>query len=378
MSGEYSSGASEKLFEEIEELPRVPAESVEAYKQKMGELVARVNVLMSSREDIGNLIGKNPLSLAFENHRNHAIFMASVMSLNEFVLMLETLVWAYRSYRSRGFSYDYFPAHLSAWQKALKELIEPRLSDPVVRIYSWMESKHDALIGYSMHSSNGMPAPSPKWKATYNAFLRALLRGDSESAMELARQSKSTNTLFKQFCVHVVQPSLYAVGKMWEKNEISVGSEHLASAIVNRMMSVSYIEFMKESEIKRGKAVVSAAMNQYHEIGATMVANALEADGWEVCYLGANMPADELLGFVYAGRYDILALSVTMPFNLDAVRDLIGRLKGWPHERQPRVMLGGLVFRDFPELPEKLGADGFAEDCMVAVEMARKWHEAGL
>jgi methanogenic corrinoid protein MtbC1 len=44
----------------------------------------------------------------------------------------------------------------------------------------------------------------------------------------------------------------------------------------------------------KGKAVITAAPNEFYEIGAWMISDILEFDGWEVRYLGANTPVNDL------------------------------------------------------------------------------------
>jgi len=80
------------------------------------------------------------------------------------------------------------------------------------------------------------------------------------------------------FFVHVVQPAMYAVGARWENGLFSVAQEHLASAMVSRIMT-SVSSFGFSSAPHRGKAVISSAVNEFHEIGAWMIASCLESDG---------------------------------------------------------------------------------------------------
>ncbi|MFO7931664.1 MAG: cobalamin B12-binding domain-containing protein [Thermodesulfobacteriota bacterium] len=357
----------------IEELPEIPQQSIKAYKDRMGELVEKVNSVMASRADISMLTGGNPAGMMFDNHKNHALFMRNVFALNAWGLLVKTVPWVYRTYHNHGFDYEYFPAHLQSWVRALGELLHPDDAAPLISVYEWMLARHDDFIRAAQNYSPVLPEPSSEWKETFDAFVRGLLNADRKACTQLAARSVNSSAELADFYLNVIQPAMYEVGRKWEAAEISVAGEHIASAIVNRIMSMQYLEFMEQKDETRGKAAISAGANEFHEIGTAMVANVMEADGWDVAYLGANTPAEELLEFISAGDFDIAAISVTMVFNLEYVRGVIRQIRSWPGHTQPWIMVGGLVFKESPELSEKLGADGCAADCRQAALLADRW-----
>jgi methanogenic corrinoid protein MtbC1 len=130
---------------------------------------------------------------------------------------------------------------------------------------------------------------------------------------------------------------------------------------------------MPESEPRKGKVLVTAAPNEFHVIGAQMVANCLEINGWDVDYLGADTPPQDLVSYVLELEPSIVVISVAMPFNLLNAKDIIGRIDEAFPERRPRIMLGGLAFMNQPDLASRIGGDGYAEDCRKAAELADRW-----
>ncbi|MBA2882020.1 methanogenic corrinoid protein MtbC1 [Desulfosalsimonas propionicica] len=364
------------LKEEISRLPEVPPDAAMAYKQHLGEMVEKVNNRMRRRPELDLLIGGNPVSMMFDNHRNHGLFMSNVFSLNEYALLLNTIPWVYRAYTGRGFSFNYFPAHLQTWRDVLEETLAPDSAACLDAVYGWMISRHEKFIQLSKQSHDRTMEPDAQWRPVYEQFLQGLLSADRQASMAVAKKAVPDLARLNDFYIHVVQPAMYAVGAMWERGEISVAKEHLASALVNRVMAVQYIELMESPEQSKGKAVVTATANEFHEIGAAMVANALEADGWEITFLGANTPSEELLEYVSASGFDLVCVSITVPFNLESIQNVIQAIRTWPEGRQPKIMIGGQAFGGYPELPQKLGADGFAENPEQAVALADQWGKA--
>lgn len=366
---------SEKLLKDIKDLPTIPAESAKAYHEYMGFLVEEVNKNMSSRKELATLIGKNPLNIMFDNHKNHAAFMSNVFYFNNYYLLVRMVPWVYRTYYNHGFSYEYFPAHLRVWQQLIEKYFSSHIGNPLFKVYEWLLSHHQDFISLAHETAFLEIDIDPQWKEIFQKFLQALLEGDRQKSLSISQEQVNTAKDLQNFYLQIIQPAMYKIGEMWEKGEISVAKEHLASALVNRIMSIQYLQVMNEVKQSLGKALVTAAANEFHEIGAQMVANSLEADGWNVEYLGANTPNMELIDYVWNNQPFILAISVAVPFNLERVQEIIKKIQDWPIENRPQIMLGGLAFNNFPSLPNSIGASGYAEDCIQAVGLARKWWE---
>ena len=73
--------------------------------------------------------------------------------------------------------------------------------------------------------------------------------------------------------------------------------------------------------------VVTCVSGEQHQIGARMLADFLEMAGWDTFFLGADTPISGTLQQVAERAPHVLALSVTMPFHVQAVADLIARIR---------------------------------------------------
>jgi methanogenic corrinoid protein MtbC1 len=176
----------------------------------------------------------------------------------------------------------------------------------------------------------------------------------------------------RYFYEHVIKYALYTVGALWERNELSVAEEHLATAIVSRVMSSLYGRFVGTLQTK-GMVVVSAGPNEFHEVGARMVADILEFDGWDVTYLGANIPREELMKLLKQKRPFMLALSVATLFNLEKARDVIAAVRAEPELAGMRILAGGLAFAGAPRLWREFGADGYAAGLQEISTCCNSW-----
>ena len=364
----------QNLTRNLQTLPGIPEESAQAYQDNLLFMVEQVNRIMNARTDRDLLIGKNPVGMMLDNHRNHAAFMSNVFLFNQYELLLAVVPWVYRSYHNQGFAYAYFPVHLQAWRQVLAEHLPDQVNAPLIQVYDWLLDNHEEFIACSENTSFLNIQISAQWEDVVHRFVQAVLQGDRKSSLAISKEYVSGPEDLQEFYLQVIQPAMYLIGEKWEMGEISVAKEHLASATVNRILALQYLEFMPAVEPTKASILVTTAANEFHEMGAQMVANSLELDGWDVQYLGANTPAQDLLDLVQEKQPLILAMSIAMPFNLEYAQQIIQHIQGWPAENRPRIMLGGLALQNMPELAQVLGADGYARDCQQALDLAGKWY----
>jgi methanogenic corrinoid protein MtbC1 len=300
--------------------------------------------------------------------------MTTVFKIGSYELLARTVPWVYRAYRARGFSYDYFPVELAAWKHAVMECLDDVYSAEIIEIYDWMISHHESMIQLSVGGEGLTFSVQSETTEMQEILLSLLLHGDSKGSLLLVNQSIKTIDDLKHFYIGVVCPVMYRVGLLWEKNEISVAEEHLATAIVGRITAALYPLFANVDAC-REKAVVTAGPNEFHELGARMLADFLEMEGWNVTYLGANTPKEELLAILKKQKPFTVALSVATVFNLDHARQTIEMIKADPETREIKIMVGGLAFNSMPQLWRDIGADGYAADANKGALFVNAWWE---
>jgi MerR family transcriptional regulator, light-induced transcriptional regulator len=360
------------LIKEAKELPVVGQKAAEAYEAHLQAMIDRVNTKMEMHPDIHRLIGHNPLDMMRTNHQNHARFMVSVFKYHAHELLVKVVLWVYRTYHAHGFDFDYFPVELTAWQDAVTAHLDPSQTPEIAAIYQWLIDHHRILAKLAQERPEPAPEADPELQNARETFLQALLDGNSQKCLAIAEEIAKTAKGLETLYVAVIQPCLYKIGRLWERDEISVAQEHLATATVGRLMATIFPHLQAIPEAK-GRAVVTAATNEFHETGARCVADLLELDGWEVHYLGANTPSDELIRYLKEVQPTILLVSVAMPFNIDPACQMLAKILEAPDLADLSIMVGGLAFVSAPDLWQITGAHGYAADAKGAVALARTW-----
>lgn len=364
----------DEIIKEAKGLPLVSLKATTIYQEKIPVLKKYVDDTLSSHPYITKLIGNNPLQIMYDNHSHHAAFMTTVFSIGNYELLARTVPWVYRAYAAHNFSYDYFPLELKTWIDALEKHISSDRIPEIKSVYAWMMKRHENMI-YLSQTEKELELPiSEDWLERKNSFLAAVLEGDHRKCLKIAKNCVSTGKELEQLYLHIIQPVMYEVGMLWERGTISVAQEHLASAIVGRVMASTSMLEVSLDKI-RAKAVITSAPNEFHEIGAWMISDIFEHEGWEVRYLGANTPVNDLLELLHSFQPKVLALSVTMPFNILKAKEMIKAIKGDEKLKKILVIIGGRAFNETPELWRSTGADHFAANIQEAKELLHSMEE---
>jgi hypothetical protein len=116
------------------------------FEEKRELLAAEMNLLMLSRNDLTLLVGEGNSSMMEDNHRNHARFMTSVFLDYQPQILVETVLWVFRAYRSHGFKLTYWPAQLDQWVELLKTHLTKETFKEIYPFYNWMIINQPAFV----------------------------------------------------------------------------------------------------------------------------------------------------------------------------------------------------------------------------------------
>jgi hypothetical protein len=129
----------ESLLDSAAYLGPFSKQAVDEYAAKTDKLVNQINTIMLKRSDIKSMVGNANFEMMKDNHANHARFILSIMDNFNKDVLVETILWVFRAYRSHGFASTYWAAQLNAWITILKEELSKDTFDQVYPLYNWMQ-----------------------------------------------------------------------------------------------------------------------------------------------------------------------------------------------------------------------------------------------
>ena len=210
-------------------------------------------------------------------------------------------------------------------------------------------------------------AADPPLVPSARAYLDHVLRGEPDAAVDVVLDEVARGTDAQDILLDVLQPVQVEIGRLWEQGRASVAHEHLCTAVTQLCMSMLWPRI--NAGVTDGDRTVLATSvgGEAHEIGIRIVADLLKRDGWRTFYLGADVPAADVVSMLLEQRADVLAVSATMAGHVPAVRRLVEAVRDQPGCAEVKVVVGGRPFLVAPRLAKAVGADGLATDAAEAV-----------
>ncbi|HEY1418254.1 MAG TPA: cobalamin-dependent protein [Myxococcaceae bacterium] len=208
----------------------------------------------------------------------------------------------------------------------------------------------------------------PELDELSRSYLAAQLAGDRREAVRLLMEEgigRGNSVL--DLHLQVIQQAQREIGRLWEQNTISVAQEHQATAVSQLALAHLYQQSIRRRPV--GRSVLMACVEgELHDVGARICADVLDLHGFDVRFLGANVPTDCLLSFVEHTRPHLVALSVTLATHLPAARAALAALRA---RTEAPLAVGGRAL-DLPGAREGWGAAAiFGADALDFLKAAR-------
>lgn len=147
------------LIKSAQKLVQVSEKSTLEYQSKRDGLVDLINKRMTLRNDLIEMIGEGNEEMMKDNHANHARFMESIFMKYSPEVLVDTVLWVFRAYRSRNFSSTYWAAQLNAWMEIYKEQLTPNCYSEIYPYYFWMQTN---IPSFNQLAEDVLNAPNTK------------------------------------------------------------------------------------------------------------------------------------------------------------------------------------------------------------------------
>jgi len=205
-----------------------------------------------------------------------------------------------------------------------------------------------------------------------DAYVEAVLAGSRQRARAVVDEARAEGVDIRSLYLHIFQPALREVGRLWQENRITVADEHLATAITQALMAQLYGEMFVGAGRQQRTLLAACVDAERHEVGLRMICDLLEMEGWDTTFLGATVPSDSLAAMVRERRPDAVALSVSLASHVPRLKRAIAELRGALGQETPVIVVGGRPFIDQPSLAARVNADIVALDADEAVERLKE------
>jgi MerR family transcriptional regulator, light-induced transcriptional regulator len=174
-------------------------------------------------------------------------------------------------------------------------------------------------------------------------FTKAILKGDVQSVTELYTSSIQSKVDSLTFYESVVKPAMYRICDLWEKNQITVADEHLATASLKYFLASMFTPY--EVSERHPKGLLFCIEGEQHSLGLELTNEIFKEQHWNTRYLGANVPVKDAVTFVQAWKPQAVAISIGMTTSISLLKKCLEEIE----KVQPdiNIIIGGRLISHY-------------------------------
>ena len=203
-------------------------------------------------------------------------------------------------------------------------------------------------------------------------IITAVVEGESEQIVEFTRQALTAGVEPMTIIDQGLIPGMDIVGEKFASGEYFLPNLIISANGMQDSMRILEPELRARQQTRKsaGRVVIGTVQGDIHEIGKSLVGTMLSANGFEVHDLGVDVPVADFITKIRETDANLVGLSALLTTTMVVQREVIIALKQAGLRDRVKVMVGGApVTRTWAE---DIGADGYAEDAIGAVALAKK------
>ena len=326
----------------------------------------------ASKPDYFSKMSDHTKKIVFRDTKYNIDFLYTAYMLDDAKVMDNYSRWLYRlmdsilKERIQESTEEYVIFHLNCICYAVPLAIQ----DPATqnKLLKFLASAKENIHDEATHP----PLPAvhhSSYEKEIQLYLDTLLKKDMKKALYLMQYFSNEGIPLDDIYVEILAECMRRIGEMWQTAQITVDTEHYCTAVTQMAMAQLYPSLF--SRPRKDRTLLCACPGtELHEMGARMVADIFENDGWDSIYLGAAVPTDALLCSIRENQPDLVALSVAMPQHLMECYDLVLSIK--KEFPDLKIAVGGNAFRNTHEIWKKWPVYFYTEDARDLLRLANE------
>ena len=203
----------------------------------------------------------------------------------------------------------------------------------------------------------------------------AVIKGETDDAEALAKEALDKGLDPLQCITEGLTKGIQKVGELFASGEyflpeLIIGADTMKTAL-DILEPALVGDQVREVA---GTIVLGTVEGDLHEIGKTLVGTMLTANGFKVIDIGVDKTASEFIDAVKESGANLVGASALLTTTMLQQEKLISALKDAGLREQVMVMVGGAPVTE--SYANHIGADGYAEDAISAVDIAFRLMDA--
>jgi 5-methyltetrahydrofolate--homocysteine methyltransferase len=199
---------------------------------------------------------------------------------------------------------------------------------------------------------------------------RYVIEGDADAAVEWTRHALEGGIDPLVIVNQGLIPGMDVVGEKFQNREYFMPEMLISARAMKAAMALVKPLLAQSQRSSERRAVCGTVQGDLHDIGVNLVGMMLEGAGFEVTYMGPDVPPDDFLRTVDEKNAQVLCLSALLTTTIKNMKATIDRAKELEMRNRVKIYVGGAPVTD--QFAREIGADGYAPDAGSAVKMIRE------
>jgi methanogenic corrinoid protein MtbC1 len=205
----------------------------------------------------------------------------------------------------------------------------------------------------------------------FSQYLEHLFAGKRCEARELVFAAQDRGVGAAKLLQQIIWPAMEQVEKLYRENHVSMAVEHMATRI-NRMIADQLGSFLARGPKSGKRMIVCCGDGEIEELGAQIVGDLFEAQGWSVWFIGAGVASDEIFQLMGKLQPDVVCLYGTVPQAVPGTRKLIQFIRQMGAFQDLQILVVGGVFNRAEGLADEIKADLYAKNATEALAVVNE------
>jgi len=189
----------------------------------------------------------------------------------------------------------------------------------------------------------------------------SLTNGDLESLLKIY-DTFSNSFGIVEFYEKILNHAMYQIGDLWEKKQLPIATEHIASNVAH-----SFVKILNEKLVKpasKQKILICTPPGESHNLGCNILESYLSLRGFNVFNISPSAPTDAIIRFIKENSPDAILVSITLEDNIQYAKKLIIKIR---EKFKAPIFVGGYALA----CKKDLGFDATEAQGMSLIEISK-------
>jgi corrinoid protein of di/trimethylamine methyltransferase len=198
----------------------------------------------------------------------------------------------------------------------------------------------------------------------------SVVSGDAKKTQALTQQALAEGVDPLKLVNEYMVPAMDEVGRRFEANEYFVPELLISARAMKAALEIIRPLLTARGDQPLGRVAIGTVKGDLHDIGKNLVGSLLEGGGFEVIDLGVNVTPEKFIATINEKHANIIAMSALLTTTMPSMKTTIDALTQAGVRSKVKVLIGGAPITQ--KYADEIGADGYSENAVGAVALAKK------